>query len=637
MRRWFAGMLLAALLLAVPCPVGAAVAPPFSISLTEEEGREGAAFDLTLSYDGSLGPLGVLAVWAEFDPACFTCQRVRFGEGWSEHYTVSAGLGEGTVAAAYTQKSAASAYGGPGAVATWRFQVREGAPAGPSGLRVRVGQAASPTGESLCPDGEEALSYNVLGPVSSQAALVGLVPDEGELDQPFSPDRFFYTMSVPYSVSAMTFTAVPVEGAKCQVNRKNLGAGGSTTTFEITVTAEDGRTKQVYEVEVYREGLSDDASLLALSPDTGGLDQAFSPGRLDYTMSVPYEVASLTFTAEPAEGAKCRVNRKNLGAAGSETEFQITVTAEDGKTKQVYHVVVYRELASGEALLTALAPSVGELDQEFSPERLYYTMQVPYETSSVTFTAVPVEGASCKVNRTTLGTGGSTTTFEITVTAADRQTKQVYQVDVYREEKDPGSRDASLLVLEPDTGSLDQPFSPDVSDYTMTVPFSVKSLTFRTEPAEGAVCRVNRKNLGAGGSDTEFLFTVTAEDKETKQVYRVTVHREEQESASAVAGSAAGSTKAAASSSAAASKAPQASAAPAASPSPAGIPVPVEEEEELDESGLLLELEELPVGLETKGEGGPVMYVLFAGAAAAAVWLSGPIAQWLEKRKGGGK
>ena len=50
-----------------------------------------------------------------------------------------------------------------------------------------------------------------------------------------------------------------------------------------------------------------------------------------------------------------------------------------------------------------------------------------------------------------------------------------------------------------------------------------------TDRPEGATYRVNRKNLGAGGSDTLFRITVTAEDGETKNEYQVTVHRQEKE------------------------------------------------------------------------------------------------------------
>ena len=88
--------------------------------------------------------------------------------------------------------------------------------------------------------------------------------------------------------------------------------------------------------------LSDDARLLSLVPASGTLTPAFDPDQLEYTLTVPFEVTTMTFTAEPVEGAAYRVNRKNLGAGGSDTLFEITVTAADGETKRVYEVTVHR-------------------------------------------------------------------------------------------------------------------------------------------------------------------------------------------------------------------------------------------------------------------------------------------------------
>ena len=355
-------------------------------------------------------------------------------------------------------------------------------------------------------------------------------------------------MSVPYEVTSLTFTAEAAEGATFWVNRKNLGSGGETVEFRITVTAEDGKTKQVYTVLVYREEKeesqpeeSSDARLLSLTPETGNLSPSFTPEQLEYTMSVPYEVTSLTFTAEAAEGATFWVNRKNLGSGGETVEFRITVTAEDEKTKQIYTVLVYREEKEesqpeegSDARLLSLTPETGNLSPAFTPEQLEYTMSVPYEVTSLTFTAEAAEGATFWVNRKNLGSGGETVEFRITVTAKDGKTKQIYRISVYRREKETSqsqeSQDARLLSLTPATGTLSPAFSPDRLEYTMDVPFTVTSMTFTGEPAKGATFRVNRKNLGAGGSDTVFLITVTAEDKETKQVYQVTVHRNEKSS-----------------------------------------------------------------------------------------------------------
>ena len=92
---------------------------------------------------------------------------------------------------------------------------------------------------------------------------------------------------------------------------------------------------------------SEEASLLSLIPSAGELVPAFSPNQFDYALSVPFEVTTLTFTAEAAEGASWKVNRKNLGAGGSDTEFFLTVTAQDGKTKAQYQVTVHREEKAG--------------------------------------------------------------------------------------------------------------------------------------------------------------------------------------------------------------------------------------------------------------------------------------------------
>ncbi len=557
MRRWVPGMLAAVLLLMISLPVGAAEKPPFSVSLTKTQGAAGGPLGLTLSYDGAQGPLGAFVLWVEYDPQVLTCEPPVFDRSLREGYLFTAGPEEGRLAAVYTQKSAELAFTGSERMLFWRFQVKEDAPAGSTALRVRAGQVLSPEGESLCPDGEETVAYEVLAPPSGDASLLALAPDEGRLDQDFSPEQLRYTMSVPYTVKSLTFTAQPAPGATCRVNRKNLEAGGSETEFKITVIAEDGETRQTYQVDVYREP---------------------------------------------------------------------------------------KEPPSGEALLTALTPKEGQLEQEFSPERLHYTMRVPYSVKSVSFTAVPAEGASCKVDRRDLEEAGSTTTFAITVTAADGKTTEIYRVDVYREEKDPALMDASLRSLVPETGELEPPFSPEELEYVMTVPFSIKSMSFTAEPAEGAACKVNRKNLGAGGSDTEFKLTVTAADGETKQVYRVLVHRQEQVKASATAapsGTAAAVKTSKPTATPAPTKTPKPSASPSPTktpkPSPSGIPVPVEAEEDPEppaESSPPPETILLPEGLEPEPGPGPGLIAASLGLGAGAVLLSGAIVRLLEKRRG---
>lgn len=93
---------------------------------------------------------------------------------------------------------------------------------------------------------------------------------------------------------------------------------------------------------------------------------------------------------------------------------------------------------------------------------------------------------------------------------------------------EPISARAFLERLVPSAGTLEPAFSPEHTEYTMTVPYEVESLQFELEAGEQGSARVNRKNLNRAGTPTVFTVTVTAADGKTKQDYTITVHRLEQ-------------------------------------------------------------------------------------------------------------
>ena len=295
---------------------------------------------------GRIGEVAAFRVELEYDTAVLEYLRPQYSEIIQEGFVTT--IPEpGLVASVYTSKGKGP-YLTEGETIVYRFRVKEDAEPGAHSLFASVFEIAGPEPELIFGDVDVSLSFTVPQPPSSDARLLSLVPDHGTLEPEFHPDRFTYSMTVPYEVEAITFTAEPVAGALCRVNRKNLGAGGSDTLFLITVTAEDGETKNQYQVTVHREEkeepvFSDDARLLSLVPSSGALTPDFDSAQFSYNVTVPYEVTSMTFTAQPVEGASYRVNRKNLGAGGSDTLFTITVTAEDGETKNLYQVTVYRE------------------------------------------------------------------------------------------------------------------------------------------------------------------------------------------------------------------------------------------------------------------------------------------------------
>ncbi len=426
---------------------GSVRAASFSASLSVEEGRPGTQVEARFFYNGTLSGVAALRIRLEYDPEVLRFQEVQYGDQLEKGEAATKNE-DGVLSTVVTLPGEETSLD-IGDLLVCSFLVRGDAPLEKTLLRASVFQVVDGNSEPVQEGMETELALQVLPPPSTDARLLSLVPETGQLTPAFHPEVLEYRLSVPFEVTSMTFAAQPATGASCRVNRESLGAGGSDTLFRITVTAEDGETQRVYQVTVHRQEkeeepeLSQDTRLLSLLPETGQLVPEFEPGILEYSLTVPYEVTAMTFSAQPAEGASCRVNRKNLGAGGSATLFLLTVTAEDGESKRVYQVTVHRQekeeeekpTLSQDARLLSLTPEQGQLSPAFDPEVLEYRLTVPFEVTTMTFAAQPAEGASCRVNRKNLGAGGSSTLFTLTVTAEDGTAKRVYQVTVYRQEK----------------------------------------------------------------------------------------------------------------------------------------------------------------------------------------------------------
>ena len=225
-----------------------AQAAGFSPSLSCEEGEPGGVVEVSVIYDGSLGEVAAFRASVEYDPAVLEYLRPAYGESVREG-TVTTVSAFGKVESVFTADQGTVLAAGEGI--TYRFRVVEGATPGKSSLFVSVFEISGPEPSPLGNDTDVSFGFLVPEPPSSDARLVYLAPDVGELEPGFSPECLEYTMTVPYEVDAITFLAEPVAGAVCRVNRKNLGSGGSDTLFKITVTAQDGETKAVYQVTVH--------------------------------------------------------------------------------------------------------------------------------------------------------------------------------------------------------------------------------------------------------------------------------------------------------------------------------------------------------------------------------------------------
>lgn len=321
-----AAMLLAVLLLNVALPASSAQEQElFSFTLSSEEGRPDEVLSLSLHYGGEPGKVGAFLAQVEYDPQCLEFQRASESSGLRSGYTLTYPQ-DGVICFGYVKGDEEEKILQPGELFTWRFRVSEAAPEGEMRLATLVSEITAPDLFRL-EDLESTLSFTVLPPPSSDSSLVSLKPENGVLEPEFSPDCHDYTLTVPFSVTVMSFLAEPAEGAACRVNRKNLGAGGSDTEFLLTVTAEDGKTKSVYKVTVHREEKPAAAGTASHSGAASGTKEPSKTAQKNTDSEKPAE------TPEPAP--------ERTGVEGSQTAVNVPAQAKAERT-EVYPTVVVR-------------------------------------------------------------------------------------------------------------------------------------------------------------------------------------------------------------------------------------------------------------------------------------------------------
>ena len=292
------------------------------------------------------------------------------------------------------------------------------------------------------------------------------------------------------------------------------------------------------------------------------MSPAFDPERAEYTVNVTHDVEEVTATwVENHEEATSEVDpddsdadtdghQLELGARGTDTGLTITVTAEDG-TELEYTITVRRpeEPVTDDATLSNLTIGEGTLTPPFEPGITEYTVGVPYDIEEVTaewdeaHDEARSEGDPADADTATsghqveLGAKGTeiTLTLTITVTAADGSTTEDYTVTVTRLLND----DATLSDLTVEPGTLDPAFSPGDTLYATNVEHDVEQVTVTWELSDtNATFAANLSDADANtdghqvtllgkGATTRLTITVTAENGDTTQAYRLAVARAE--------------------------------------------------------------------------------------------------------------
>ncbi len=171
------------------------------------------------------------------------------------------------------------------------------------------------------------------------------------------------------------------------------------------------------------------------------------------------------------------------------------------------------------SLLSSLSVENGTLSPAFSPNNFIYSVKVPYEVTNLAVTAVSDDkAANITVENTELAENGVTAVIVTVISAAGRQ---IYRINAERKARiQSGNTNLSSLTAEGFT--LSPPFSNDVTEYVIWVPYETEKVNIAAA-AEDASATVDIKlpETLKAGEYNDAAVSVTAENGGKKEF---TVH-----------------------------------------------------------------------------------------------------------------
>lgn len=170
-------------------------------------------------------------------------------------------------------------------------------------------------------------------------------------------------------------------------------------------------------IEYYQEG--NNIKALYLSDENG----------IAMESGVTQNIISLTLQANENFIGNFSIDADTYGVV-DETFEQINIS-----NKNSYINMSTCEYQSTDCRLSSLKASVGDLEPDFDENIMTYDLDVPNDTTQVTFTAQSVDPSTkVRVSRKTLYKAGTTTPITITVKASSGDSQE-YVVNVYREDE----------------------------------------------------------------------------------------------------------------------------------------------------------------------------------------------------------
>ncbi|MFC2152641.1 T9SS type A sorting domain-containing protein, partial [Bacteroidota bacterium] len=265
---------------------------------------------------------------------------------------------------------------------------------------------------------------------NTDATLSSLTVDNGTLVPVFDAATIDYTVELPYGTTVeplVTATENDPNANAVITQATDVEGDLAARTATVVVTAEDGNVTKTYTI-VFSIALNSDATLSALTVNSGTLVPAFDAVIIDYTVELPYGT-----TTEPVVSAT--ENDANANAVVTQaTDIEgdlaartatVAVTAEDGSTTKTY-TVIFTVALNNDATVTSTEYTVNSTALTISG--------IPFGTPLASFESnlTAAEGATFETYEADGATVATdlATDYKVIVTAEDGTTTKTYTVTV---------------------------------------------------------------------------------------------------------------------------------------------------------------------------------------------------------------
>lgn len=400
---------------------------------------------------------------------------------------------------------------------------------------------------------------------TASVSLTSLALSSGILAPAFDGAVNSYTANVLNTTGGITITpTVAPAGAIVTINGVAVADGTPSGSIPLTVgpnnitavvTSPGGASINTYTVKVNRAPSADDG-LASLAISVGTLSPGFSTAITSYTANVSTTTTTInltTVTTDPT--ATIKVNgvdvtsglvSANIPIGIGNNPVVVTVTAQDGITKQNYVVTVIRAKNDNPFLATLKADGNSLRFRTSGPGYANYTTAVDPAKSTILVTPTAVDpNATITVNGVDVATGSASapialnpisTLITIVVAAQNGIVTKTYTLSVER----TGSLNAFLksVRLNPNStlkATSGSGYFTTSFDYTAAVAPEVSSLTLTpTSLDPNATITVNGTFVTSGTASapitlntgpTVITIVVTSQTGTNNQTYTITVSR----------------------------------------------------------------------------------------------------------------